>query len=668
MINPRGFFLSFLIGILTSFSLFSQSITINPNYFTIRKNSIPLLFPLLGGLNSPRVQFGDIDGDKKTDMLILSQGELFVFRRLTSTEFQFIPKSINQTGIQNWIVLGDLNSDGFSDLLSDDGLNQVQLILNNKKSNHWFDGTPVQQFTTANQPVITESLSQPTLYDSDNDGALDLFSGLSTGTIVRYKNTGSPSQPKWTYDTDHFGNITVLLDTVLTKSLHKKSLHGASAVQLYDLNKDGFGDIFFGDFFSHGVYFFLNKANPDTAQFEHITPSFPNSSNLNTVGFNQVNFSDYDQSSNDLFVTVNFPTSDKDNFFHFRNIGTANDPIYEFITNQFISMPDIGSKSHLVRLDINNDGLRDLLLTGESGKISAFISNSENEFFWLTDSWGNLTSLNNLSPAITDINGDQLPDIVHGMFDGKLRCYVQQPNHTFSEQNHLILTDQPNNDFGSYSVPAFSDWDSDGDPDLVVGNSAGSVSFIQNNGTAQIPIWNKLPESRNVESYGSPFFYDWNHDGKPDLICGNENGDLSIFFRQPESSLTLFSLTPDFIFRTGIRGLSPAEIKETNLSWDILSGCNRGGIVLFSIAKESQIISSNNLFPYPNPASENLTIRVPDYPGDFFIYNVLGQQIYQTKIYHSEQQISVKSFSQGLYFIYYRTPSKNYQGRFIIIR
>ena len=664
----RTISVSVLFGIFFPSVLFPQTILLKPDFFTITKNGVPLSFPLLGGLNSPRVQFGDINGDQQKDMMILSQGELFIFFRIDDNNFEYFPNPSSQPEVHNWIVLGDLNADGFSDLLTDDGFNRVQMIYNNQIPYYWFAGTAVTQTTETNQPVITESLSQPTLFDSDGNGTLDLFSGLSTGTIVRYSNSSSSAAPKWTYDTDHYGNISVLLDTVLTKSIQKKSLHGASAVQIYDINKDGFGDIFFGDFFSRGIYFFLNKANQDTTQFDYITPNFPNSANLNTVGFNQVNFSDFGGSKNDLFVTVNFPTSDKENFYHFKNIGTENEPIYEFITNQFISMPDIGSRSHLVRLDINSDGKNDLLLTGESGKISAYSAMSQTEFSWISDSWGNLTALNNLSPSVVDINGDNLPDIVHGMFDGKLRCYIQPPNHLFSEQNQFILTDQPNNDFGSYSVPVFTDWDSDGDQDLSVGNSAGQIYFVQNNGTAFQPVWNKLQETKNAEAYASPFFYDWNHDGKSDLICGNEDGELQIFLRQSETSLTLFSTEPDFIFQTRIRGLSPAEITDSNQSYFILAGCNRGGMVMFSIPKEKPVSGNDELSIFPNPATDFITVQPPSLPGEYVIYNVLGQKIFQTTGFQSNQKISVKDFASGFYFLRFQTAKENYTGRFIIIR
>lgn len=50
--------------------------------------------------------------------------------------------------------------------------------------------------------------------------------------------------------------------------------------------------------------------------------------------------------------------------------------------------------------------------------------------------------------------------------------------------------DEPNMDSLAAS-PALMDWDADGDFDLLVGNIAGRVILILNEGDAKTPVWSE---------------------------------------------------------------------------------------------------------------------------------------------------------------------------------
>jgi hypothetical protein len=81
-------------------------------------------------------------------------------------------------------------------------------------------------------------------------------------------------------------------------------------------------------------------------------------------------------------------------------------------------------------------------------------------------------------------------------------------------------------------VPTTADWDSDGDIDLIVGIEDGRVVFLENTGQKDIdgPVF-KYPVYLQQESeflkFGAlvtPFSTDWDNDGDEDLICGNTAG------------------------------------------------------------------------------------------------------------------------------------------------
>jgi hypothetical protein len=80
--------------------------------------------------------------------------------------------------------------------------------------------------------------------------------------------------------------------------------------------------------------------------------------------------------------------------------------------------------------------------------------------------------------------------------------------------------------------PCLADWDGDGDLDLLCGEFLNRFTYFQNVGTRTAPQY--LPGVRVKLADGSPLememqmitpvAVDWDRDGDPDLICGEENG------------------------------------------------------------------------------------------------------------------------------------------------
>jgi len=81
-------------------------------------------------------------------------------------------------------------------------------------------------------------------------------------------------------------------------------------------------------------------------------------------------------------------------------------------------------------------------------------------------------------------------------------------------------------------VPVAIDWDKDGDVDLIVGQEDGRVVFIENTGklirnTPQFESPKFFKQQADDIKFGAlvtPFSIDWDNDGDEDLICGNTAG------------------------------------------------------------------------------------------------------------------------------------------------
>ncbi|MEN8118110.1 MAG: VCBS repeat-containing protein [Bacteroidota bacterium] len=83
-------------------------------------------------------------------------------------------------------------------------------------------------------------------------------------------------------------------------------------------------------------------------------------------------------------------------------------------------------------------------------------------------------------------------------------------------------------------VPVGIDWDRDGFTDLVVGDEDGRIALVKNSGKVKdrMPVF-KSPgyfkqEADNVKfgALVTPFSIDWDYDGDEDLICGNTAGHI----------------------------------------------------------------------------------------------------------------------------------------------
>ena len=81
-------------------------------------------------------------------------------------------------------------------------------------------------------------------------------------------------------------------------------------------------------------------------------------------------------------------------------------------------------------------------------------------------------------------------------------------------------------------TPSAIDWDQDGDVDLICGDEDGRVAFIENTGSSlrDMPLFNQpryFQQEADAVKFGAlvtPVSVDWDGDGDEDLLCGNTAG------------------------------------------------------------------------------------------------------------------------------------------------
>ena len=157
------------------------------------------------------------------------------------------------------------------------------------------------------------------------------------------------------------------------------------------------------------------------------------------------------------------------------------------------------------------------------------------------------------APTLADLDGDGDLDATVGWFWGDLRYY--ENTGTAAAPVFVQQTGAANPfdgiDVGFCSSPTFADVDGDGDLDLVVGSTAGTLSYFENTGSAAAPVFVERTgldnpfSSVGVGGYSTPAFADLDGDGDLDLVVGDNAGNFA--YRENTGSATV----PQFVAVTG---------------------------------------------------------------------------------------------------------------------
>ncbi len=356
-----------------------------------------------------------------------------------------------------------------------------------------------------------------------------------------------------------------------------------STPHIFDLDEDGFCDMLSGD--EHGyVWFFHNQgalSNPSFNDGFRIRGS--SSSGLLDVGqysfpwivdWNGDGVKDLicgNETGNVLFYegyeTIPLPT---DSTAGLIPLATRNRYL-AFKPAKTIKVSgrdmDAGMRSCPIVGDWNNDSGLDLIVGNEDGKISILLNTKTwpgeepafNAFFNLRGQQARDLWLSEYSvPFVIDWDNDHKKDLILGDVDGYITYFHNSGTNTANPEFSSGFRPQRTAGQGmidvkvdGYAVPVVFDWNIDGKKDLIVGDFHGRVWFFANTGTDAAPVFGTPTQmlSNNVPidvgQYAAPFVCDWNHDGQKDLFVGNENG-LCLLFLNTSSAVgtpTLGTLT-----------------------------------------------------------------------------------------------------------------------------
>jgi hypothetical protein len=192
----------------------------------------------------------------------------------------------------------------------------------------------------------------------------------------------------------------------------------------------------------------------------------------NEISFSKPAFADYD-ADGDMDLLVG--SYDDPMVLYNNNAGTYT--LVDSLDNPFFKLSDIEYQVPEF-VDLDNDGDLDLVIGNKNGSLLYF-ANNEGKFEEVLD--GPLAEINvdgYSVPVFVDLDNDGDMDLVIGGGEGVLTTYLNDAG-VFSEQ---IGLGNPFSEFRfvTESAPAFADLDGDNDIDVLVGNLAAGIFYLEN--------------------------------------------------------------------------------------------------------------------------------------------------------------------------------------------
>lgn len=565
------------------------------NVPVLDKNDNPITLAWAGGLNNPQLAMADINNDGREDLVVFEEYigvRTFIGKPGGAFEYNPLYEG-NFPEIWGYLKLLDYNRDGVPDLVQRGGAGvgvyKGYYDNNQLKFTYYRDLFYSRSFGSLVN-VYVGPPDIPMTGDIDNDGDIDFFSYSQSGSrIVFYRNCQVEDQLPtdsirvcvkdicWGGTVQYFERQQQLgasCDTnggTTCKGCNNrssgKSTHAGNTLCMIDIDGDGDMDYLNGNVSYPDIQLLINgkvdySYHEDTivAQdtlwgsngVDMFMPYMPMAFALDIDGDNDEDL---------LFSPKAIETENYKSISFYENTGSKTAPNFVYRTNTFLieDMIDMGTGAYPVLYDVDKDGKVDLLVGSDgyyeypngnaNSKIAYYknVSTGEKDYKFklIDDDFLGLSTkgYKGTAIAIGDIDRDSLDDLVIGRSDGTMAFFKNMASsNTVMPDWQLkdnLMTDFGTGghiDVGDFATPCIYDVDHDGKNDIVSGNQYGDVIFFKN--VSAVPgvagmkkMTDRLGNIKIFDLY-HPYSYSAPYIGKTDdtnedyLVIGCDWGEL----------------------------------------------------------------------------------------------------------------------------------------------
>jgi hypothetical protein len=750
--------------LVTSCILTAQTTTFSRWEAPVLINGNSIKYPWTGGVNSPQISKADLNKDGIQDIFMFDRaGEVVIVLRATSSGNYVFDAELSALfpPLKDWALIRDYNADGAPDIFcsnTDPSDNAIQIF-----KGRW-NGSKLEftnflfhypgciacehqyvYYPSLNNPanwnnLLVSPADLPSIKDNDGDGDLDIL----------------------TFDPDQGGNVWLVKNMSVEKGFGKDSLHftladncygqmyesgisrcncklsgrpdtcveffqgvdpirhPGSTIMEYDQDGDGDLELVLGDISFDCLNYLKNGGTVQNAWMTEQDTAFPSYDiAVRLTSFPAAFYLDIDEDGRgDMLVAPNSKniTDDDNSIWYYRNEGSSNNHVFRRQTTNLWQdqMLDLGTTTHPALVDVNGDGLLDLV----AGNFGYYTINQQNvgnpnnaslylylntgtaanpKFSLNSRNWLNFAQFApddyDFSPAFGDLDNDGDLDLVVGSNQGIL--YFSE--NTAGAGNPMQMTNPINGynwmliDVGTAGAPAIYDLDGDGKKDLIVGERPGNINFYKNTGSPTQPQFATTPTIQtlgdidtrtfpSVVGYATPLVVNC-PGGQPQLLVGNDIGQLEWYknLTATADSIPQISLKYGNI-DSGERSHPALGDLDNDGVYDLIVGNTRGGFELYRTNLQTNCSTTNTT----NPAPENVSITIlpnPSSHGNFRIIsnleqgaqwqvvNTLGQLIASGSSVQAEWSVYLSEVhSAGIYVLQIHAQGRRYTQKLILAK
>ncbi len=517
----------------------------NVVYFEAEDFSMRQLEVLSG--DKPAIE--DIDGDGDLDILDFDGGGSYVeyFQNMSVERGLSLDQLVFKRTDRCWGKFFEVGTEDAQVLLSSDPDNCYEL----------FNG----------EDVITtrHTGSSISLYDRDQDQLYDLLVGdIANDHITFLRNTGTPQKAYMTAVEMNFPaddqaiNIRTFISTFVL-DVNNDGLQDIIAAPNEYLNTENV----------QVAHLYLDQGTAGHSAPQLMSRDFLTEDMIDLSQGSHPAIVDYNADGLwDILVGVygriNSEGRNGGQLYLFQNTGTSEQPFFQLVTDDWLGFKDLYGSTNFYLTpdlgDLDGDGDQDLLIGNQSGKLIYFeniagVGNvmqfKEPVMNYMGIDVGSLAN-----PTIVDIDGDGLKDLVIGESNGNndpnlpIKCshlnFYKNIGSTTEPMFESNVNQAPNDPcFGrvntrdirstnkGYASPQFIE--QGGDLALLVGTKNGTIRLYKNirqtlNGAFE--LHDDFLGRIDVGDRAQPLLWDLDDDGRLELITGNLSGGLMIYHTQ----------------------------------------------------------------------------------------------------------------------------------------